>query len=69
MAVEKECCTCDFISRFSNTDGEWMDVCTAEDPEDIDEGLWNVCVVDKELFDASQCLNFREKGAKPNEPK
>ena len=59
--MESNCSVCQNLKRFCSSDGEWMDVCTAEewDEEGGEDGLYRVSVVDKDVFDARHCLNFK----------
>lgn len=59
---EKSCYTCKFLKRYTSEDGySWMNVCEADEPDEIDDGFFFVSVVDLDTFDASLCLGYKKK--------
>ena len=58
----KKCSECKWLTRYeSNDHTSYMNVCTAEDVEALDDGMYTVVVIDFTTFDASDCLNYRPK--------
>lgn len=56
----KSCSKCKFLRKYTAENGSWMNVCESEEPDEEDDGLWKVVVIDTEQFDPSYCLNFKE---------
>jgi hypothetical protein len=58
---KKSCKNCKHLSKYTNTKGEWMNVCEGEEPEALDDGSFLVYVIDTSIFDAGLCILFVEK--------
>ena len=60
--MNKDCKTCKWLVRYeSNDHASYMDVCTSENPEEVNDGMYHVVVIDITEFDASYCLNYKSK--------
>lgn len=55
---DKSCTRCHWLRKYTAKNGSWMNVCESMEPDDQEEGLCLVTVIDTKIFDASYCLNF-----------
>lgn len=60
--MHKECKTCKWLVRYESEEHtSYMDVCTSENPEELEYCVYHVVVIDINEFDPSNCLNYKPK--------
>lgn len=57
---QKSCFNCRHLRKYTSEDRSWMDVCEAEQPEEIEEGMFYVTTIDAERYTPSGCILFRK---------
>jgi hypothetical protein len=63
----KNCNTCQHLKRFVADDDSWLDVCVSQEANETDEGLYDVCTVDTEVFDSTLCMDYLKKERHDNQ--
>lgn len=58
---EYRCNNCKFLRKYVADNGSWMFICEAEEPDEVENGLFLVKAVDIDEYCALECLNFRRK--------
>lgn len=54
----RECACCKWLETYVAESGDYINVCEAEGPEDVADGMYRLTAVDVDIFDASECLGF-----------
>jgi len=52
---------CKWLRKYTAENGSWLDLCESEEPDEEEEGLFKVTIIETDRFDSSECLNFKRK--------